>query len=158
MALINLEQLYRGYVLSFDSLCIPIDEYKKNRPLFTHQVISYWSRTGLSLGFKPWCEEERMDLAWYDEDDEPVLHLESENDVHRLENTIKKLNESAIEFKVGIIHASTEYDDGWTSEIIEDADRNNYLYICTWWKPDEMVGDHYRYLVTGHLIENRKSK
>lgn len=155
----NLHQLYRGYILSFNSLSIPIEKNIRNRPLFTHKIISYWSNVGLSLGFYPWSEESNRDLGWYSNGDKCILHLETENQHTRIKHTINKLVESDEEYKIAIIFAA---DDSFTEDDLNNEIRriNNgeSLIITTWWKHESnpiKSGKHeqYCYPVTGHLIK-----
>ena len=159
---LNLYQLYRGYILSFHSLSIPVEKDRRNWDLFTHKIISYWSNVGLSLGFYPWCEEERRDLGWYSnrDEDECILHLETENSPSRIKHTISKLKKSKEKYKVGIIFITDK--DFTTDNLKKELKQINIgetLIISTWWNKEvdsQESGDHeqYYYLVTGHLIEN----
>ena len=155
----SLYQLYRGYILSFNSFSIPIEKNNRNWPLFTHKIISYWSNVGLSLGFYPWSEESNRDLAWYSNGDKCILHLETENNPTRIKHTIKKLAESDEKYKIGIVFVT---DKSFTeNDLNNEIRRINYgevLIITTWWKHESDYIEsgkyqQYCYPVTGHLIK-----
>jgi len=158
---INLKQLYRGYVLSFHSLGVQIYENERNRPLFTHQVISYWARVALSLGYYPWAGEGKRDLAWYEKTGkghQNILHIESENSLQRREHTLEKLKKSSEEYRIGIIFvgAKAQLDEETLKEQLEqDFKEHKTLIITTWWNRKIEKSDiEGTYTVTGHYIES----
>lgn len=160
---IDLEQLYNGYVLSFHTLSIPVFENWRDQAQFTHQIISYWARVGLSLGYYSWCEaDDRKDIGWYDlslqhsKTDNPyVLHIEVENQSDRIKHTLSKLNKSKDPYKLGVLFNNNEYDkDMWDNEL-QKITTSNALIITTWWKTEEeLERDEFSTTVTGHIIND----
>ncbi len=157
---LNLEQLYRGYILSFQSLGVQVYKSARNRPLFTHQVISYWAKVGFALGFYPWCEDMRKDLGWYMHDDKCVLHLESENDHKDIIETLKALNKSDAMYRIGVLFKNEKYnEDKWSKQLTKLLKKEKKtLVITTWWKQEEAKDSAYHYLVTGHTVISGRVK
>ncbi len=108
--MINLELLYSGFVNSYNSLLLPAGN-EENTSQDTHAIIEWFRRTGISMGFYPYCEAKKRDLEWYTEDDKAVLHLESENFYMRVEKTINKLIESDANYRVGLMWTNRAFKD-----------------------------------------------
>ncbi len=109
--MINLKQLYIGFVNSYNSLILPASD--GNHAQDTHAIIEWFRRTGLSLGFYPHCEAKRRDLEWYDDGDNVMLHFECENYYSRIDHTINKLIKSDASYRIGLI---------WTNDIFKDIE------------------------------------
>ena len=169
---IEIERLFIGFIRSFHLLNITIDKGFRNRSLFTHEVISYWGRVGLSLGYLPWCEEptgetdkRKRDLGWYDiENEEYVLHLETENNPGRIEHTIEKLRYSGEEYRIGIIFAKAADSLSHLEKQLKQIKTGTTLIITTWWGENRAEGptdedgnleeNESWYKVTGHIVES----
>lgn len=89
MANLDLEGIYKGFVRSYASFCLPSDE--DNISQTTPTVLAYFANLGKMLGYLPYFEHKRMDLAWYDWGDNLILHLEHENNISNAEETVDKL-------------------------------------------------------------------
>ncbi len=105
--MIDLRLLYEGFVRSYASLLLPAEE-ANNYPQETHAVIDYFRRVGIALGYWPWCEwqddvDRPHDLVWLTSKNEPILHLESENQAAKLEDTLDKLAASAFPRRIGYV-------------------------------------------------------
>lgn len=152
-AQLSLPRLYRGFVRSYAALNVPIVGDYRNLPLYTHQVISSWSNLGTALGFDCWCEYERHDLDWWENED-LVMHLESENSPRRLEKTIDKLADSKqATYKVGLVFAGKNVD---VVRLLRQKVKklDNTLLVTTWWKQSEKHLDRQgeNFVVTGHHV------
>jgi hypothetical protein len=109
---INLEKLYIGFVNSFNSLLLPYQVKKYyNRPQETVAVIDYFRRLGISLGYYPWLEHKYEDLAWFDEDNKEILHLESENTYAKATITINRVIKSISEYGIALIWSDQKLED-----------------------------------------------
>lgn len=156
---LDLEQLYRGFVLSFSSLGIQVYNTRYNAPLFTHQVIDYWARVGLSLGFYPWAEYQYRDLEWWYPDPQlkgdldpqtaykAALHLESENSPGRMEYTVRKLAGSSAPYAVGLVHTAREADVQSALSASESlvTDGRKLLVIAVLWAEPKVSADEAFY-------------
>ncbi len=89
MVPLDLEGIHKGFVRSYASLCLPSDD--ENMSQTTPTVLTYFGNLGKMLGYFPYFEYKRMDLAWYDWDDNLILHLEHENIISKAEETVDKL-------------------------------------------------------------------
>ena len=111
--MINLEKLYFGFINSYNSLLLPAGNHE-NFAQDTHAIIEWFRRTGISMGFYPYCEANKRDLEWYTEDDKVAFHLESENFYSRVQHTIKKFVKSNAMYRAALVWTNVPFKDGDT--------------------------------------------
>lgn len=105
---INLENLYTGFINSYNQFLFPAGE-DDNYAQETHAIIEYFRRLAINLGYYPYCEYMQRDLEWYAEEDNTtsILHLEAENTYSRFNYTIEKICKSKSLYGIAIL---------WTNE------------------------------------------
>jgi hypothetical protein len=89
MSYLDLKGIYKGFVRSYASFCLPSDF--DNISQTTPTVLAYFANLGKMLGYLPYFEYRRMDLSWYDWEENLILHLEHENNISKAEETVDKL-------------------------------------------------------------------
>lgn len=163
--MIDLELLYSGFVNSYNSLLLPGGP-EENISQDTHAIIEWFRRTGISMGFYPYCEAKKRDLEWYTKDDEPILHLESENFYKRVEKTINKLIESDASCRVGLMWTNKAFKD--LEAVVKEATKASkgkkwkMLLIIRSSREDSdnmhQEGPTWRYPVRSWLISSGKAR
>lgn len=162
--MINLERLYEGFINSYNSLLLSNEE---NLPQETHAIIEWFRRTGISMGFYPYCEHKRRDLEWYskEDDDKSVLHLESENTYGKFVHTVDKLIESDAIYRVGLLWTNRPFKD--ITSILQKAknaskgEKWNMLMIIRFFKEEDYDGRNnktWRYPIKSWLISKGTTK
>jgi hypothetical protein len=158
---INLAQLYRGYVLSFASLDIPVRADERDLPLLEHKVMTYFANLGTSLGFASWSVDKGRNLEWWSHSS-LVLRLECETDPSRLDETVvRKLatcGEAA--HRVGILFSRKGPTELKALLFAHRKNLADALLVTTYWKrhmeaPEE-AEEREKFLVTGHVVRETK--
>ncbi|MFH1463968.1 MAG: hypothetical protein ABIO70_06265 [Pseudomonadota bacterium] len=161
------ERLYTGFVNSYNGLLLAVGSWAEgvgDRAGETHAFINWFWKTGLAYGYYPKAERLQRDLEWFDEDnDRPVLHLESENDRHRFIVTIDKLLGSDAKLRVALVwtdlgEAEVEAQIERVVQASEHQDWTMLLIIRQWHgeedDADPRRGAVYYYDVTGKLVSD----